>query len=76
MKVVELNINPSKEEALSAIDGLRRDIEAGKIIGFAVAAMGPEDTVYWYCGSVRPVTRLRLIGALSNVLHHLNAGDV
>jgi hypothetical protein len=75
MKLVEFNANPSLEEALSALDGLRKDVESGKVVAFAVAAVSPEDATLWYCGSARPVSRLRLIGAMSNALHHFNMGD-
>jgi hypothetical protein len=75
MKLVEFNANPSLEDALAAVDGLRKDVESGKVIAFAVAGVGPDDATLWYCGSARPVSRLRLIGAMTNALYHFNAGD-
>lgn len=74
MKVVQFNANPSLEDALSALDGLRKDLESGKVVAFGVAALSPEDETIWYSGSSRPVSRLRLIGAMSNALYHFNRG--
>lgn len=75
MKVVDFNANPSLEDALSALDGLRKDLESGRIVAFATAGVGQDDACFWYCGSSRPVSRLRLIGAMSNALYHFNHGD-
>lgn len=75
MKLVEFNTNPSLQDALSALDELRKDIESGKIVAFAAAGVGQDDATFWYCGSSRPVSRLRLTGAMSNALYHFNVGD-
>lgn len=75
MKLVEFNVNPSLEDALSALDELRKDIESGKVIAFAAACVGPDDATLWYCGSSRLVSRLRLTGAMSKALYHFNMGD-
>lgn len=75
MKIVDFNASPSLEDALSALDAIRDDLKAGNIVAFAAAGVGSDDTSFWYCGSSRPVTRLRLIGAMSKALFHFQMGD-
>lgn len=75
MKVVEFNANPSLEDALSALDSLREDLKSGRIIAFAASGITADDENLWYSGSSRPVTRLRLIGSMSNALYHFNRGE-
>jgi hypothetical protein len=75
-KLVTLNRAPSIADALSAVDALRADLESGKAIAFVGVAITPDDTCMAYCGSVRPVSRLRMQGAIGQLDHDWRAGDV
>jgi hypothetical protein len=76
LSVVALDQNPNQGEAIDTVEALRADIIAGKVSAFAVAAVGSGDEVVIYVSSTRGVTRLRLIGAMSQFLHDYMAGKV
>ena len=75
MRVAEFNKNPTLEDALAAVDGLRKDIESGKVISFVAVGVGPDDSTTGYCGSSRPVSKLRVTGALFNTLRAFDNGE-
>lgn len=76
MNVVNLNPAPTMQDALDVIDALRRDVVDGKVVAFFVAGVDNSDTVIAYASSVRPVTRLRLQGAMGQALHDMQQGEI
>jgi hypothetical protein len=76
MNVVRLNPTPTMQPSLEVIDALRRDVAEGRIVAFFVAGLDSEDTTIAYASSVRPVTRLRLQGAMGQALHLMQQGEV
>lgn len=75
MKIAQFNNNPTLEDALAAVDGLRKDIESGKIISFVAVGVSSDDATIGYCGSSRPVSKLRVTGALFNTLRAFDGGE-
>lgn len=67
LKVVNIHGLPTKQAALDVVDSIRRDIETGEIVGFACVAVEPGDETRVYIGTSRPVTRLRMMGMLSQL---------
>lgn len=67
---------PTLEDALCVVESLRKDIESGKVVAFAVVAIEQDDTALVYTGSTRPVTRLRMMGAISHMQHlYMHGGE-
>jgi hypothetical protein len=64
LEPVKLNQLPSKDEALEVVESLRRDVESGKIVAFHAVGIAADDMLYRYQGMSRPVTYLRIVGAL------------
>jgi hypothetical protein len=64
----------TKEDALAVIEDLRVAIESGEIIAFAAVGVEPDDCTRMWSTSTRPVTRLRMMGAMHNLLHHYTDG--
>lgn len=75
MKVIKFNQQPSLNEAAEVIAQLERDLKDNKIVGFFVAAIGADDETYAYASSTRPVSRLRMGGAMQHALHMFNHGE-
>ncbi len=75
-KLVHLNRAPSMADALAAVDELRRAIADGMIVSFVAAGVTDRDETYGYCGAVKPVSRLRMQGALAQVQHDYIAGEL
>jgi hypothetical protein len=75
LNVVSFNHRPSLQDALDVIDRLRADVQDGKIVAFFVAALDDSDASIAYCSSTKPVSRLRMSGAMVNALHAFNQGD-
>ena len=76
MKLVTLNANPTMQEALEAVELLRKDVESGKVGAFFAIGVTAEDGVMGYTGSSRPHSRLRMQGAISQGLHDWLSGMV
>lgn len=76
MKVVTLNQNPTMQDALNTVDILRREIAEGKVVAFFVAGLSDDDACIAYIGSSKPVSRLRVTGAMATALHCFNEGEV
>lgn len=76
MNVVKLNPAPTKDDALAVIDALRRDVDEGKVVAFFVAGVSPADETIVYASSVKPVSRLRLQGAMGQALHDMQIGAI
>lgn len=80
MKVVELKKAP--EEAAKApievLEQLLAEFRAGKRVAFAAVTISPDDVVHAYTASVSDlyVSRLRLQGAIAQLLHDYVGGDV
>ena len=45
-------------------------LEKGEIVAFAAVGIEADDCTRMWLGSSRPVTRLRLMGAMYNLLNH------
>lgn len=76
MKAVELNQTPTREHALQAVDGLRGKIERGEIVAFVAVGIMNDDTIEGFVGSSRPVSRLRLHGAIAALGHDVLDGKL
>lgn len=76
MRIVPLPLPTStKEDALAVIDDLRVAVESGEIIAFAAVGVEPDDCTKMWSTSTRPVTRLRMMGAIHNLLHSYTNGE-
>lgn len=75
MKLVEFSPQPTVEKALEIVEALRQDVVAGKIIGFFIVGVSSDDNTYAYVGTTRPVSRLRMGGAMQHALHCFNHGE-
>lgn len=76
MNVVKLNPTPTMDEALAVIDALRRNVEEGQVVAFFVAGVSPTDETIVYASAVKPVSRLRLQGAMGQALHDMHFGTI
>lgn len=78
MKIVSFNRHPSLQDAIDAIDvidRLRTDVIEGRVIAFLVAGLNDDDATIAYSSATKPVSRLRMTGAMSNTLHAFNQGE-
>jgi hypothetical protein len=75
MKLIHFDGTPTMRDALASIDALRKDVESGQVVCFIAVGVGSDDACVGYTGSSKPVSRLRLTGAMSNLLHQFNAGS-
>lgn len=57
------------EDALAVLDSLKKCIEDGEIVGFACVGIEPDDVTRTWMATTRPVTNLRMIGAVYHMLH-------
>lgn len=71
-----IDCGPAPSELLKVVDRLRADIEAGRVVAFAGVAIQPDDETLAYCGTSRPVTRLRTQGAIAYLLHCFMSGEI
>ncbi len=58
----------SKDKALEIIDSLKEAIESGQIIAFAAVGIEPGDETRSWMATTKPVTRLRMMGAMYHLL--------
>lgn len=65
------NQKPSMESAAETLRVLENHVLDGLIIAFAIVGIGPDDNTKFYTDSVRPVSNLRMIGALHHALWNL-----
>lgn len=78
MKIVTFDRGPDKaglQSTLDVIDKLRQSVIDGHVIAFAAVSLNDTDDVESWTSAVRYVTRLRLQGAVSHLLHCLHTGD-
>lgn len=76
MKVVRFPSQPTLEQALDVIDHLRKDVVEGRVTGFVIAGLDDADCCTAYASSTKPVTRLRMQGAIAQALHAYVSGDL
>ena len=75
MKVVQLNTKPTLDTALEVVEALKKDLIDGKVTAFFVAALNDGDETIAYVSSVKGVSRLRMQGAMSQALYHMQTGE-
>lgn len=76
MNVIKLNQQPTLQDALAVLDALRADVVEGKVTGFLVAGVDDQDVTILYVSTTKPISRLRLQGAMSQALHDFQRGVV
>lgn len=72
---IKIDRDPSREDALEAAKSLVAALEKGEIVAFAAVGIEADDCTRMWSGSSRPVTRLRLMGAMYNLLNHYANGS-
>lgn len=65
---------PDSASAMEVLDDLRKQVESGQIIAFAVVGIEPDDTTMSWLSSTQTVTRLRMMGALQSLVTWYNNG--
>ena len=65
---------PDKTNMLEVVDSLRKQIIDGEIIAFVAVGIDSADASFGWCSSVGGVTRLRMMGAISNMQHQYLTG--
>ena len=76
VKVVNLDTEGSKQQALEVLDDLRAAVESGEVVAFLAAAVTPTDEVLTYSATTRGVSRLRMIGAMTCTIAAMTSGEV
>lgn len=76
MNIVSIDSQPTLADSMEVIRQLTEDVENGKIIAFVVSALSDDDTVYVYEGASKPVSQLRMQGAMLTALHMYVDGEV
>lgn len=74
MKIIPLEAS-NKSDALEVIDTLRAAVESGEIVAFACVGIEPDDCTRMWSSATKKVTRLRMMGAMYNLLHHYTNGE-
>jgi hypothetical protein len=57
------------KSALEVLDVLREQVLSGQVIAFVAAAIEPDDTTTRFQATTRPVTKLRMLGAVASLNH-------
>jgi len=60
----------SKEEALAVINALKETVERGEVVAFVAVGVTDTDECLMFASSVKPVTMLRMLGAIDRL--HFN----
>lgn len=69
LKVVPMKLaTADKAAALAIIDQLRAEIESGRYVGFIGVTIADNDETAAWCATLKPITRLRMQGAVSSLL--------
>lgn len=58
-----------KIDMLEVLELMKRAIEEGEIVSFIAVGIAPNDETLMWIGSQKRVTRLRMMGAISNLQH-------
>lgn len=66
LSVASLPVNDTAN-ALDVLDDLRAKIISGQVIAFCAVGVEPDDTTSEWCATTRPVTRLRMMGAIQSL---------
>lgn len=61
------------KQALEILDELRAKVESGEVIAFAAVGIEPDDVTSSWTATTRPVSRLRMIGAIGSLFHCFQA---
>ena len=67
---------PDTAGALETLDNLRAAVASGQVIGFTAVGIEPDDSTRVWLSTTVPVTKLRVIGAVSHLLACVHAGEV
>ncbi len=67
-----------KTDLLDVLQTLKERIESGQVVAFAAAAIDANDACYGFAGADKAasVSRLRVQGAISQLLHDYIAGEL
>lgn len=78
MKIVEFKkSSPNRlKNSLDVIDDLRKRVENGEVIAFAVVGVHPDDATSAWASCTEKVSRLRMQGAISQLLHSYLDGEL
>lgn len=74
MKLLTLPAQTNKKDALEVLESLKKAIEDGEIIAFGCVGISEDDNTSLWSSSVKPVSRLRMIGAMNHMLHSYEDG--
>jgi hypothetical protein len=66
---------PSTDDMLEVLESLKEQIVAGEIIAYAIVGIEPDDCTRMWSAAIPKVTRLRMMGAIYNLLHSYTAGE-
>lgn len=70
MKVITIQPKqPDTKNALEVLDQLREQLISGQVIAFVAVGIEPDDTTTAWASCTQPVTRLRMMGAITSLLH-------
>lgn len=61
--------------ALEVLDRLREQVLSGQVVAFAGVAIEPDDVTTRWQFTTRPVTKLRMLGAISSLQHWTHEDD-
>lgn len=76
-KVLSLVTPPrDMKDAMYVIDSLRDKVKAGGVVAFVVVGLDSEDVTYGWSSTTEPVSRLRMMGAISDVQRAFNNGEI
>lgn len=77
MVITKLNTLPEegKEDMLEILELMKKSVTEGEIISFISVGIAPNDETLIWIGSQKRVTRLRMMGAISNLQHCFNTEE-
>lgn len=61
--------------ALGILDDLRDAVREGRIVAFAAVGIEPDDTTRMWSSATADVSRLRVMGAMTHMLHMYSHGE-
>lgn len=73
MKLIKFETTDNRD-ALEVLDTLRAAVESGEVIAFACVGIEPDDCTRMWSSATKKVTRLRMMGAIHNLLHYYTMG--